>query len=542
MKRLFIGLTVASLATMLLSASAHASDLAFDAAGNLFERGNDSIFKFAPDGKKSTFASGLSTYGVYNLAFNAAGDLFVSDEDSHSILKFTPDGKKSTFASGLGTYGVYNLAFDAAGNLFVSDGDSHSILKFTPDGKKSTFATGFNPTGMAFDDKGNLFVADQEHSIFKFTPDGNRSTFANDLSTVGGSGFKTNSMLFDRSGNLFESDDRGQRIIKFSPDGTQSAFASGVRGGLAFDGAGNLFVADPDSHSILKFTPDGTSSSFTVDVSSTSPDKKWEFVGGEQPRILEAGTHQVVLDLSEDHGRGGLVWTPDSKRFAFSYSVHGHRGYTFESVAFYELRDGKWVALHSPADDLSESSQLVQLLKEHLPKKFNPQDCSSNSDVLELREWTDASTAILYAPCYRRNSDKVKAGFLFTLKFDAAGKWKIVKTHQMSDKEIEKEEAGEDVSGSGQTTKQEGLGADASFRDADRHLNEVYNALRARLSPPERDRLRKEQLAWINRRNAAAQVAKGNAEGNPTDAADGEVTKMTLTRTAELEKRLKKAK
>src|SRR5438034_4069748 len=133
LNRLFIVVTVTGLATMLAAVSAHAGGLAFDAAGNLFERGKDSIFKF------------------------------------------TPDGKKSTFASGLGTYGVYNLAFDAAGNLFVSDEDSHSILKFTPDGKKSTFATGFNPSGMAFDDKGNLFVADQEHSIFKFTPDGNRS-------------------------------------------------------------------------------------------------------------------------------------------------------------------------------------------------------------------------------------------------------------------------------------------------------------------------------------------------------------------------------
>ncbi|HEX4653634.1 MAG TPA: lysozyme inhibitor LprI family protein, partial [Candidatus Udaeobacter sp.] len=360
--------------------------------------------------------------------------------------------------------------------------------------------------------------------------------------TVGGSGFKTNSMVFDHSGNLFESNDRGQYVIKFSPDGTKSAFASGVRGGLAFDGAGNLFVADPDSHSILKFTPDGTSSSFTVDVSSTSPDNKWEFVGGEQPRILEAGIHQVVLDLLEDRGRGGLDWAPDSKRFAFNYSVHGHRGYSFESVAFFELRGGKWVAVHSPADDLSEDSQLVQLLKEHQPKKFNPHDCSSNSDVLELRGWTDSSTAILYAPCYRRNSDKVRAAFLFTLKFNAAGNWKIVKTHQMSDKEIEKEDAGEDVSGPAQTTDQEKLSADASFREADRHLNEVYNALRDSLSPLQRDGLKKEQLAWIDRRNAAGQASKGNAEGNPTDAAHREVTKMTLARTAELEKRLKKAK
>ena len=50
----------------------------------------------------------------------------------------------------------------------------------------------------------------------------------------------------------------------------------------------------------------------------------------------------------------------------------------------------------------------------------------------------------------------------------------------------------------------------------------------------ERDRLKKEQLAWINRRNAAAQAAKGNAGGNPTDATDSEVTKMTLSRVAEL--------
>ena len=208
---------------------------------------------------------------------------------------------------------------------------------------------------------------------------------------------------------------------------------------------------------------------------SFSPDKKWKYVGGEKPRILEAGTNQVVIALEQNEvslsekqmeicncevvfeGRDMVVWAPDSKRFGFNYDFHARvygtagnvietpvrRGYTFESVAFYELRGDKWVVLQSPAGDLSKGSQLVQSLKQHLPKKFNPRDCAPDRDVLKLHEWTDTSTAILYAPCYGRKSDKVETAFLFTLKFDAAGKWKIVKTHEMSAKEVEKIEKGD---------------------------------------------------------------------------------------------------
>lgn len=217
-------------------------------------------------------------------------------------------------------------------------------------------------------------------------------------------------------------------------------------------------------------------------------------------------------------------------------------------MAFYQLRDDKWVALRALVDETSERAQLAQLAKEHLPKSAHERRIwrsRPTHDLLKVREWIDANTAILYAYSQWFVGDDqgdLDANFLFTLKFDAEGNWKIVKSHQMSKKEIEKEDAGEDVSGPAQTTDQEKLSADASFRDADRHLNEVYNALRARLSPLERDGLKKEQLAWIDRRNAAGQLAKGNAEGNPTDAADREVTKMTLARAAELEKRLKKAK
>ena len=185
--------------------------------------------------------------------------------------------------------------------------------------------------------------------------------------------------------------------------------------------------------------------------SSLSPDKQWEYkcaeygLGQCAPEIVKAGTTQVVLDLADlpsgsDAKQAEVVWAPDSKRLAFNYSPpHAHHT-TFESVAFYQLRGDKWIPLHSPADDIKEGSQLAQPLKEHLPKGFNPRRCTPNRDVLKLRNWADANTAILYAPCYARASGQLEAAFVFTLRFDDAGKWKIIKTHQVSKKELEEEQ------------------------------------------------------------------------------------------------------
>ena len=79
---------------------------------------------------------------------------------SGSILKIGPSGAVSKFVS-TGLSHPSGLAFDGAGNLYVSDGGTKSILKVTPGKVVSTFATGFNnPLGMVFDSSGNLYVAD----------------------------------------------------------------------------------------------------------------------------------------------------------------------------------------------------------------------------------------------------------------------------------------------------------------------------------------------------------------------------------------------
>src|SRR5437667_238858 len=126
MKRLFVAVTIACLGTILVSVSAHAArNLAVDDKRNLFVADTDSILKFTPDGKRSTFATGINPG---DLVFDRAGNLFVTDPGSDSILKFTPDGKKSTFATEITDPG--DKAFDAAANLFLAVGGR--IFTFTP--------------------------------------------------------------------------------------------------------------------------------------------------------------------------------------------------------------------------------------------------------------------------------------------------------------------------------------------------------------------------------------------------------------------------
>jgi sugar lactone lactonase YvrE len=486
--RLFIGLTAAGMLTMLASVNTHADGLAFDNSGNLLvpDRYSNSIFKFTPDGTKSTFAT--LTRSVNGLTFDDSGNLLVANSNG-TISKFSPDGSRSTFAAGLKN--PLYLLCDGTGNLFVADLDGRSVFKFSPDGTKSTLATELEPGCLALDPSGNLYVSDYgSRSILKFTPDGTKSTFASAISYP--------TLAFDPSGNLFVYDSIKRSIFKFTPDGTESTFATGLDLGdnahcLICDRAGDLFVADHfNSHSIFKFTPDGKKSILatrlrpydmvfdgagnlfvdsgfaifkfdpdgnqsTFASNRVSPDKQWEYQCsdvGERAGIVKAGTTQAVLDLSETvppqwANDAWVVWGPDSKRFAFNYRAGGR----YNATAFYQLRGDKWVELRSPEDDtirVLKRAQSAQLAKMHLPKNTYQRRIW---DTWKVRKWTDAHTAILYAFSDRSlmfNSDlsvneerselgDLVAHFLFTLKFDTEGNWKIVKTHQMSDKEAEAE-------------------------------------------------------------------------------------------------------
>jgi hypothetical protein len=194
--------------------------------------------------------------------------------------------------------------------------------------------------------------------------------------------------------------------------------------------------------------------------SSISPDKKWEYkpaTNDHGPQIVKAGTDEAAGDLSDDCDIGScgdsatVRWAPDSKRFAFDWG----QGRAHQS-SFYQLRNNHWEPV-KPAPDKEASERAQRDIEAQLKRKgLSTEKLEKKGLYLryisseeKLDRWIDANTAVLYTGlrdviAKREDpgemSDGFGADFLFTIKFDDAGNWKIVKTHSMSEEEVKKRE------------------------------------------------------------------------------------------------------
>ena len=289
--------------------------LAFDGNGSLYvaDVGNNRIRKIDSQTQQvgTTFSGNFSIWmvaihsiaGFYFTCGSAICKFPQGDSTSPCVSRLT--GKQEGFVDGPLRSAQFAhpeaLTSDGKGNLYVADTSNHRIRKIDSKGNVSTFAgsgiQGFGngpantarlryPVGVAFDTKGNLYVADsQNHRIRKIDSKGNVSTFAGS----GVQGFQNGpastaqfkfpyGLAFDTTGNLYVADISNHSIRKIDNKGNVSTYAgTGIKGstngpavtaqfkfpyGLAFDTKGNLYVTDSQNHRIRKIDSKGNVSTF----------------------------------------------------------------------------------------------------------------------------------------------------------------------------------------------------------------------------------------------------------------------------------------
>ena len=262
--------------------------------------------------------SANTTYCYRIRAYNSAGtgsdSSAITVTTSPTVVITTPlavstlAGQPLTSGSSDGTGSAARFDFpsgvaaDNAGNLYVADTDNHTIRKIVAStGVVTTFAgaagisgnadgTGSaarfnNPSGVAVDGTGNVYVADtMNHTLRKVTSLGVVSTLAGLTGTVGsvdGAGSAARfqgpqGLAIDVGNNVYVADTNNHVIRKVVPstgvvttvaglagnsgsaDGLGSLARFNFPSGVAVDSEGNLFVADTENHTIRKILPSGS--------------------------------------------------------------------------------------------------------------------------------------------------------------------------------------------------------------------------------------------------------------------------------------------
>jgi sugar lactone lactonase YvrE len=152
------------------------------------------------------------------------------------------------------------LALDRTGNLFVSCRNDGTVHRVTPDGRAEEWIEGMGvATGLAFDRDENLYVGDRSGTIFKISPSREIFVFATLEPSVA-----AYHLAFHPDGELYATGPTTSsfdRVYRISKNGEVITFFRGLGRpqGLAFDRDANLYVAASHGgrRGIVRISPQG---------------------------------------------------------------------------------------------------------------------------------------------------------------------------------------------------------------------------------------------------------------------------------------------
>ncbi len=355
----------------------------------------------SPEGQPAKSVTLSSPTGI---VVDPLGRVFVADLGNHRVKLVGIDGILTTVA-GTGVPGYSgddgpaaqaalnqpsDLVLDVKGNLYIADRANHRVRRVGTDGVITTIAgtggAGYSgdgsgarfeklnqPSGLALDTQGNLYIADRaNHRIRKVAPNNVISTVAGTgragYSGDGGAGAQAaindpRAVATDAKGNLFIADAGNHRVRRLGPDGVIETVAGTGRQGFSGDGgpalsadlsgpAGvwvdadrNLTIADAGNRRIRKVKPDGVITTVVGGGVSLGDGGPAEKAGLRDPTgvvldlrgnlyIADAGDHRVrrvetlrasvtIPSRSADFDNSGRVDLDDFFLFAGGFGQKG---------------------------------------------------------------------------------------------------------------------------------------------------------------------------------------------------------------------------
>lgn len=296
-----------------IARSALPTGLAYDGGSSLFVADHSAaqIVEIPLFGGTSTAMNVSAT----DIAYGNDGNLYAADITV--ARRVTLSGFSSTIAGGgslaEGDGGPANqallrnptgIALDSIGNLYIADHDNNRIRRVgldgailtvagmgasgnTGDGGSALLATLNGPTSVTFSAAGNLYIADTGNGRIRMvTPGGIILPVLTAALTAPAY------MIFDQSQNLYIAD--SAVIFKVTPAGVTSAVFEGVTSprGLAFDANGNFYFSQPKTKQVWMLTPSGNHAQIADGVWISPEGIAVDALGNLL--VADSGLHQVL--------------------------------------------------------------------------------------------------------------------------------------------------------------------------------------------------------------------------------------------------------